>query len=145
MVGGAAGREALAGWLRGGQGGSGVVVLLVVRREGLGGRGGEGVLEVGRVARAAHEEEGFDGVLLADIGVRRDEHGFGHGGAVRAARGEVGTGGVQACAGRGVVSTGEEGGDVAWVGLAAGIAQRRLGGLDGHGWSEAVGGLDGGC
>ena len=58
--------------------------------EGLRGGAGEGVLEVGRVAGAAHEEERFDGVLLADVGVRRDEHGLGHGRAVLAARREVG-------------------------------------------------------
>ena len=96
------------------------------------------MFEVGGVSGAAHEEQGLDGVLLADVLVlRRVEDGIEARGAewarVRRAVGQVGAvvveldGGVRA----GVMRAGEEGGRVAGVRVSAGIG-RRTGWLNGH-------------
>ena len=96
------------------------------------------MLEIGRVSGAAHEEQGLDGVLLADVLVLRGvEDGIEARDAerarVRRAVAQVGAvvvrldGGVRA----GVMRAGEEGGRVAGVRVASGIG-RRTRWLNGH-------------
>src|SRR4051794_35109063 len=105
------------------------------------------MLQVRRIARAAHEEEGFDGVLLPHVLMGRKQYWVHDGrpvGCSSRAQAQVWTGvagRVRSRVGRGLV--GEQRRCVSCVGVPTGIAVV-LGGLNGHGRGERMSGLDGG-